>query len=97
MNPSQPQRRRPAASRAISIAWASYAGQVIPKSAGPDQLRDMRDTFYAGALAALLAISEAGNKGSDDAGVDHIEGIHQELAQYVADFDVPASPTGPLQ
>lgn len=90
-------RRRPAAGRAIGNAWASYAASVVPKNAGPDQLRDLRNTFYAGALATLLAVSDSANQGSDDAGVDHIEGIHQELKQYVADLAAPASATGPLQ
>lgn len=63
--------------------WVLFERMVVPKSAGESQRLETRRAFYAGAEAMariLMVISAEGV--SEDAGVQMLEGCHDELRRF---------------
>lgn len=68
----------------IQEQWESFRKAVIPPTAGPVQVQEMRRAFYAGAEAMWrinMAIGE--DSVSEDGGVAILEGVNQEIRQFV--------------
>ncbi|MGK2897241.1 MAG: hypothetical protein ACSLE9_00940 [Burkholderiaceae bacterium] len=70
----------------IAHQWGLFATLVIPKDASPVQRQEMRRAFYAGAegLARIqYAVGDASI--SEDAGVQILEGVNDELRRFAAE------------
>jgi hypothetical protein len=74
--------------RSFAEEWEHYAEQVIPKTAPPMQLREMKRSFYAGAATMLSLTSGGFDADSEPTELDvaWLESIHQELVQFAADL-----------
>ena len=72
----------------IDQAWRSYSERVIPAHAGAVQRQEMRRAFYAGATTLLASIMVALDPGTEptDADLQRMQGIQDELDQFVADL-----------
>ncbi len=67
----------------IQEQWESFAALVVPKDAPPVQRQEMRRAFYAGAEAMTRIQFAVGDKAmSEDAGVQVLEGCHDELRRF---------------
>jgi hypothetical protein len=68
----------------IHDKWSEFE-KVINPSAGAIQRKEMRRSFYAGAMAVLSITINIGDDAiSEDAGVAMIEGLHQETQLFAA-------------
>ena len=69
----------------IQEMWESYRKQVIPADASAIQIRECRFAFYGGAQSILSITYNIGDKSiSNDAGVQMLEGLHQEVQMFGA-------------
>jgi len=67
----------------IQEQWNSFASLVVPKNAPPVQRQEMKRAFYAGAEAlARIQFVISGPDMSEDAGVQILEGCHEELRLF---------------
>jgi len=66
----------------IQSQWEKFASMTLPKEASETQRTEMRRAFYAGAYAMLAMMSFEVTEVSDDAGVEIIEGLHQEARLF---------------
>ena len=73
----------------ISEKWELFQSEVIPKSAGPIQLREMKLAFYSGAFAFLAMQKEIiGNPSlSEDAGIALLEAWQDEIQLYFNQYN----------
>lgn len=67
----------------IRDGWESYLAEVVPRSAGENQIRETRQAFYGGAGIALAAISAIADESISE---DEAARIIGELMQEVNDF-----------
>ncbi len=67
----------------IQEQWELFAALVVPKDAPPIQRQETRRAFYAGAEAMARIQFAVGDKAmSEDAGVQVLEGCHDELRRF---------------
>lgn len=71
----------------IQGEWNAYAEHVMPSDAPPVQRQDMRRSFYAGYMAALLqmtTIAHSVSHGdlSEAAGKAIVDGVREELLRF---------------
>jgi hypothetical protein len=63
--------------------WESFSAMALPLDAPPIQRQEMRRAFYAGAEAmARIQFSVGDRAMSEDAGVQVLEGCHDELRGF---------------
>lgn len=67
----------------IQEQWLLFLKLVVPKDAAPYQQQEMRRSFYAGAEAMMrIQFSISDPSISDDAAVQILEGLRQELTIF---------------
>jgi hypothetical protein len=67
----------------IQSGWVSYRTCVMPDEAGPTQITEMRQAFYAGAWFMLQAFNKVGAVDvSEDAGVAYLERLARDLEAF---------------
>lgn len=64
----------------ISEQWQSFSS-VLPAGAGKIQRQEVRRAFYAGAKAVLNLSAVIADQ-SEDAGVQMLEGLHEECRRF---------------
>jgi hypothetical protein len=71
----------------IERGWRSYAEHVLPTNAGRAQIQEMRRAFYAGAGLLFEALTDAVGPDdvSEDAGMDIMRGVDEEIRAFVQD------------
>jgi hypothetical protein len=78
--------------RTIANAWQRFEAVCVGRGALPDQLQEMRQSFYGGAAAVLGVMTEiSANDVSDMAGVHILEGLHQELRAFAVELKALAA------
>jgi hypothetical protein len=72
----------------VAEMWAEYREKVVPKDAGPTQIRECRVAFYAGAHALLQDAWAAIGDGSveEEAGLAHVAALVAELGDFARDI-----------
>jgi hypothetical protein len=71
----------------IKENWLSYAKQVMNPKAGLSQVKETQQAFYAGSVTVLKILTEiASGEYSDAAGVQIMDGLHQECLMYLSRF-----------
>lgn len=76
--------------RTLAEMWETYKRAVIPPGTSAAAIRNNQFAFYGGAsyvLDVLVAIAD--NDVSEDAGVDTIERLHQELQLFAVQQRAP--------
>ncbi len=69
----------------VKAAWDSFEAMVMPDDPVPNQVQEMRRSFYAGAYAMLLMCSTVGGDSvSEDEGVAMLESWRKECERFVA-------------
>lgn len=63
--------------------WKSYRQRVIPATCSAVQDEESRRAFYAGAFAMFTLITTL-NEGSEDADVARLQGLRNEVMEFVA-------------
>lgn len=73
----------------IERGWRSYRDHVLPKNAPPVQMQETRRAFYAGAglLFENLTNAVGADEVSEDAGVDIMAGVDDEIRQFFKDVE----------
>lgn len=67
----------------IATAWGSFLRDVIPKDAPPDQIREMRLAFHAGAHAMHAVVKRIGEPDiSEAAAMEILTDIDREIAAF---------------
>lgn len=70
----------------IQDQWNLFEATVLPKDAPDIQKQEMRRAFYAGAEAMARIQFAIGDKAvSEDAGVQILEGCHEELRSFASE------------
>lgn len=73
--------------RTIQKHWEGYKNLVLPPHASDIQIEECRRAFYAGAISCLNVMDSVGDESiSENAGVEIIEGLHQELESFASDL-----------
>lgn len=74
----------PARIESVAQAWDDYRAIVIPKNAGPTQVRECRRAFYAGAESLLVQIMQGLSPGPDSmqSDEDYLNALHAELHAF---------------
>jgi hypothetical protein len=67
----------------IMQQWASFAHEVLHPDCPPDQIREMRRAFFAGAVSVLHLLQQIAEDDVDDD--ESVEGL-QEMWIECADF-----------
>ena len=65
----------------VQEQWASFSKMVVPKDAPPVQIQEMRRAFYSG-VKAMIRIQWAVGGVSENAGVEMLEGVHDEVKRF---------------
>ncbi len=70
----------------IAREWDAYRRHVLPANAGDVQVDETRKGFYAGAHTLLVLILKhlSGSDDVEDADLDLMDDIKQELDEYAA-------------
>lgn len=72
----------------ILAAWQSFERAVIPPEAPPLQHEECRRAFYAGAAAMFSLVADVGEDAvSEEAGVQMVAALNQELRAYMQDLE----------
>lgn len=68
----------------VAQAWGDYRLLVVPKTAGPAQIKELKRAFYAGAESLLVQILNGLSPGPDDQPSDghYISALHAELLAF---------------
>lgn len=82
--------------KVIERAWRTYLAGVVPKDAGPAQLAETRQAFYAGASILFSVMTgehffdDDGKGGIDPAGDDiaKMQAIQDEIDAFGAELDL---------
>lgn len=76
----------PANTDTVKSAWEAFEARVMPDDPAPIQVQMMRRSFYAGAFAMLMMLSNIGDDPSidEDAGVARLEAYRKECERFVA-------------
>jgi hypothetical protein len=73
----------PAMPETIAAAWGRFRSAVLPPDAGPEQVRQLRDSFYAGYGSCLDRVGALGEPDvSEEAGCDALTALNEELRAY---------------
>jgi hypothetical protein len=71
----------------VESGWASFARAVLPADAPPDQHREMRRAFYAGAWWFLSGFASLGEPDvSEEEGVRALEAAKAEIDAFYRDL-----------
>ena len=65
----------------IQQQWEGFKKNVVPNDAPEIQVSEMRIAFFGGA-SALLALTTEISYHSEDAGVEMLEGLHDECRRF---------------
>jgi hypothetical protein len=79
----------------IEAGWIAFAAFVLPKNCGPEQYKDMKCAFFAGAqhlFGALNVAMEPAEAEVTDAEVSRIQLVHEELERFVEQQLQPLMP-----
>lgn len=70
--------------RHISVrdAWLEYRAKVIPRDAGPNQVRETRIAFYAGAATMFATMTALSEKLPEDEAIVVLDRINSELVRF---------------
>lgn len=70
--------------KVIEAAWEAYLANVVPRSASAEQVNDMRNSFYAGAVTLYNGIMGNLTPGprTEDGDLAMLEGIQHELEEH---------------
>ena len=67
----------------MSSAWQEFKDMTIPKTAGKDQLKDMEEAFYAGAISLSKLQWKAADTGiSETDAMAIVNNLYEELSQF---------------
>lgn len=71
----------------IAKGWTSYLVMVVPSDAGPEQVRETKRAFYAGAQHFLLTVMKIMDPGEEptDADMARIDAMEVELEAFADD------------
>ncbi|GAB5505821.1 MAG: hypothetical protein Rhirs2KO_09840 [Rhizobiaceae bacterium] len=75
-------------SKLIEAGWVSYRMAAVPLDAPADQLEEMRDTFFAGALhlhKSICSFLEHGDEPTD-ADLARMREVNAELDAFLEEF-----------
>lgn len=76
----------------IERAWLSYLARVVPKNAGPEQVKGSRQAFYSGAtiLFSILTSEQFFDKGETETVDDlaKMQMIQDEVDTFGAEIDL---------
>lgn len=68
----------------VKEKWESFSAATIPAKASKEQVTDMRNAFYAGAMVVMdIQYAIGGDAYSEEAGVAVLEGLHEEMEQHI--------------
>ena len=88
--------------KGIAIGWAGFRKMVVPKDASPQQVTDMRNAFYAGAMHLFHTVLSALSPKKDEITQGDLDAMHsvtQELAEFekyvTATYGHPLKGEGP--
>lgn len=70
-------------SNRIHESFESYLDRVGLSDAGPEQVRDLRRAFFAGAWEVLCAVREVNSEGMSE-GIARFEAMVDECEQFCA-------------
>jgi hypothetical protein len=70
--------------KALSEQWEDFRIKVIPPTAPPVQLKEMRNAFYAGAICFYVASMEAAEH-PEDVAVGYMGQLYDELKAFEAE------------
>src|SRR5262245_33408304 len=74
----------------IEQLFATYRDAVIPQDAGPTQIRECRQAFYAGAHSLLLTVQHAIQPDTpDDVGIARLEALEAECEAFTKTIERP--------
>ena len=69
--------------RTIQENWDSFQEKVVPKDAGPHQITETRNAFYAGAMVMFSSMTDLGDRAlSDPARMGILNGYVEEIDGY---------------
>ncbi len=67
----------------IQSHWEDYRRRVLPKDAGPVQIRETQMAFYAGAWAVFRILKDGvADTKTDEAGVAMLMGLQEECQAF---------------
>lgn len=68
----------------VKEKWESYRREVLPKDAGPSQVRECRRAFYAGFSAMLhVAASLGGDDVTQEQGIQTLDALLVECEEFL--------------
>jgi hypothetical protein len=67
--------------KTVAQEWAEYEKAIVPKNAGPTQVKETKRAFYGGCMS-MLHILMAMTDLSDNDGADLLELRHKELQEF---------------
>lgn len=70
----------------VQAEWESFKAAAIPEDASPVQLREMKATFYAGALGMLSLMTGVAQTCSMDAAEKIADSVEEELELHLAQY-----------
>jgi hypothetical protein len=73
--------------RTVEQAWGDYRLLVVPKTAGPAQIKELRRAFYAGAESLMVQILNGLSPGADctPSDEDYLTALQAELLAFARD------------
>lgn len=70
----------------VQEQWDMFSKMVVPKTAPPVQVQEMRRAFYSGVEAMLRIQWAIGDKSvSENAAVEMLEGVHDECQRFAVE------------
>ena len=66
----------------IQQMWEGYKKDTIPKDASEIQIREMRNSFYAGAASTFNLIDSISDKHDEEIAAEILQGIYEEIKLY---------------
>lgn len=77
------------AGKLVEAGWIGLRLMAYPPDAPPDQLRELRQAFFAGAqhlFASIITFLEEGDDATDS-DLDRMSLVHAELDAFIKDFE----------
>lgn len=67
----------------VKEKWDSYLAHVVPDSAGPVQLQETENAFYAGAASMFGIMTNSISDMSEEAAMASMDGLKDEISTFV--------------
>ena len=77
--------------KTVSDYYDSYSKDVIPRDAGPSQLRETRAAFYSGAMTMFTMMNDVGDVDDMDEAMKALGAIHDEMEGFQKELEINAA------